>query len=72
MKYWSGKDFDYRGYHVKNNKKDGFLEVYDKYNNYTFGVNSFGKGCVTDVKNRIDDLIKRYGNRFLVLSTKEE
>lgn len=62
MKYWSGKDFDYRGYHVKNNKKDAFLEVYDKYNNYVFRVDSFGRGCVTEVKNRIDDLIKRYGD----------
>ena len=34
MKYWSGNNFEYRGYNVKNNKKDGFLEVYDKYNNY--------------------------------------
>lgn len=62
MKYWSDKDFDYRGYQVKNNKKDGFLEVYDKNNNYVFRVDSFGKGCVTEVKRQIDWLIKRYGN----------
>lgn len=61
MKYWSGKDFDYRRYHIKNNKKDGFLEVYDKYNNYAFRIDSFGRGCVSGVENCIDELIKRYG-----------
>ena len=60
MKHWSGKDFEYRGYKVKNDKSNGFLEVYDKNCNYLFRVNSFGKGCVTEVKIRIDDLIKRY------------
>lgn len=61
MKHWSGKDFKYRGYMVKNNKKDGFLNVYDKNNNYLFRVSSFG-GCIPEVKFRIDNLISRYGD----------
>ena len=60
MKNWNGKDFHYRGYLVKNNKKDGFLSVYDDRGNYIFRVNSFGHGCVSEVKYRIDDLIKRF------------
>lgn len=44
MKHWSGKDFEYRGYLVKNDKKDGFLVVYDSRGNYLFRVNSFGHG----------------------------
>ena len=61
MKYWSGSNFEYRGYNIKNNTKDGYLEVYDKNNNYAFRVDSFGKGCVTEVKRQIDELIKRCG-----------
>lgn len=61
MKYWSGSNFEHRGYNIKNNTKDGYLEVYDKNNNYAFRVDSFGKGCVTEVKRQIDELIKRYG-----------
>lgn len=61
MKHWSGKDFEYRGYSVRNNKKDGYLNVYDKRNNYIFRVNSFGRGCVQSVKSQIDGLIKRHG-----------
>ena len=62
MKYWSGNNFEYRGYNVKNNIRDGYLEVYDKNNNYAFRVDSFGKGCVAEVKRQIDGLIKKYGN----------
>lgn len=62
MKYWGGNDFEYRGYNVKNNKKDGYLEVYDKNNNYVFRVGSFGNGCITEVKSRIDSLIRKYSN----------
>ena len=61
MKYWSGSNFEYRGYNIKNNTKDGYLEVYDKNNNYAFRVDSFGKGCVAEAKCQIDELIKRYG-----------
>lgn len=61
MKHWSGKDFEYRGYMVKNNKKDGFLNVYDKNNNYLFRVSSLGHGCIPEVKFHIDNLISRYG-----------
>lgn len=61
MKRWSGKDFEYRGYTIKNNKTDGFLNVYDSRGNYIFRVDSFGKGCVNAVKYRIDDIIKRFG-----------
>ena len=60
MKYWSGKDFEYRGYKVKNDKKNGYLEVYDKNNNYLFRVNSLGKGSVTEVKYRIDRLVPEF------------
>lgn len=60
MKKWSGKDFEYRGYCVKNNKKDGYLYVYDKNGNYAFRVDNFGHGSVTDAKSQIDYLIKRY------------
>lgn len=62
MKYWSGNNFEYQGYNVKNNKKDGYLEVYDKNNNYAFRIDSFGKGCVAEVKRQIDSMINRYGN----------
>ena len=62
MKYWSGSNFEYRGYNIKNNTKDGYLEVYDKNNNYAFRVDSFGKGCVAESKRQIDVLIKRYGS----------
>ena len=58
MKNWSGKDFDYRGYNVKNNTKDGYLEVYDKNNNYIFRVDNYDKGCVSKIKYQIDKLIK--------------
>lgn len=61
MKHWSGKDFDYRGYIVRNNKKEGFLNIYDKHNNYLFRVSSYG-GCISEVKFRIDNLINRYGD----------
>lgn len=61
MKYWSGNDFEYRGHIVKNNKKDGYLNVYDKRNNFIFRVESFGRGCVQHVKSHIDNLIRRYG-----------
>ena len=61
MKNWSGNSFEYRGYNVKNNTKDGYLEVYDRNNKYVFRVDSFGKGCVTEVKRQIDELNKRYG-----------
>lgn len=60
MKNWSENSFEYRGYNVKNNTRDGYLEVYDRNNNYAFRVDSFGKGCVTEVKRQIDGLIKRY------------
>ena len=56
MKNWSGNDFSYRGYHVKNNKKDGYLEVYDQRGNYVLRVDSFGTGSVTEVKSKIDRL----------------
>lgn len=62
MKHWSGKDFEYRGYMVKINKKEGFLNIYDKRNNYLFRVSSFGHGCISEVKIRIDNLISRYGD----------
>ena len=58
MKHWSGKDFEYRGYLIKNDKRNGFLNVYNNKGNYIFRVNSFGHGCVTEVKVRIDNLIK--------------
>lgn len=29
MKAWSGKDFDYRGYHIVNDKKNRLLLIYD-------------------------------------------
>lgn len=61
MKHWSGKAFEYRGYLVKNNKKEGFLNIYDKQNNHLFRVSSYG-GCVSEVKIRIDNLISRYGD----------
>lgn len=61
MKHWSGDNFNYRGYSVINNKKQGFLEVYDNRGNPILRVNSFGKGCVTDVKRKIDDIITRFG-----------
>ena len=62
MKNWCGNSFEYRGYNIKNNIKDGYLEVYDKNNNYAFRVDSFGKGYVSEVKHQIDRLIKRYGS----------
>ena len=58
VKHWSGNDFTYRGYHVKNNKKDGYLEVYDKYNQYIFRINNVGHGSVTEAKVRIDAIKK--------------
>ena len=62
MKHWSGKDFDYRGYIVRNNKKEGVLNIYDKRNNYLFRVSSLGHGCIPEIKSRIDNLISRYGD----------
>lgn len=57
MKHWGGKDFEYRGFKVHNNKKEHFLEAY-KDNQYYFRVDSFGRGSVTSVKVKIDMMIK--------------
>ena len=58
MKYWGGKDFNYRGFEIHNNKREHFLEV-SKNGQYYFRVDSFGKGSVTSVKVKIDMLIKK-------------
>ena len=61
MKPYMGSDVEYRGYYIKNNKKDGFLEVYDKNGNYLFRQHNFNHGSFTDVKLKIDEMVKRYG-----------
>ena len=60
MKPYMGKDVEYNGYLIKNNKKDGFLEVYDKNGNYLFRQPNFNHGSFTDVKRKIEELNKRY------------
>lgn len=64
MKYWNGRDFEYRGYIVKIKKREGFLYVYDNRNNYLFRVESLGSSessCISGVKFRIDRLIRIHG-----------
>lgn len=61
MKRWNGKDFEYRGYKIKKNKRDGYLEVYDKRDNYILRVENYSHGAANDVKFKIDCLIKDYG-----------
>lgn len=59
---YGGTGFKYRGFSVKNNKKDRYLEIYDKRGNLMSRVDNFGQGCVSEAKCRIDVLIKRYGD----------
>ena len=61
MKPYMGSDVEYCGYHIKNNKKDGFLEVYDKNGNYLFRQHNFNHGSFIDIKRKIEEMIKRYG-----------
>lgn len=58
---WSGKDFNYRGYNIINDKKRKYLMVYDKRGNYVFREENWSHGNITVVKKRIDDLINRHG-----------
>ena len=61
MRPYSGKDSEYRGFFIKNNKKDGFLEIYDNNNKYLFKILNNGHGSITMAKWRIDEHIRQYG-----------
>lgn len=58
MKQWLGSNFEYRGFHVKNDKASGCLVIYDQRGNYVTRVESFGKGSVTEAKYKIDKILK--------------
>lgn len=57
MKSWTGKDLGYRGYVIHNNKSEGYLEIF-KNGKYVERVWNNSHGSITEVKNKIDYLIK--------------
>lgn len=57
MKPWTGKDLGYRGYVIHNNKSEGCLEIF-KNGKYVERVWNNSHGSITEVKNKIDYLIK--------------
>lgn len=59
MKPWSGKDFEYLGLYVKNNKKIGYFEVFDKNGNLLFRQNNCSHASVTTVKKKIEDFQRK-------------
>lgn len=62
MKPWSGKDFEYLGLYVKNNKKIGYFEVFDKNGNLLFRQNNCSHACVTTVKKKVEDFQRKSTN----------
>lgn len=60
MARWCGKDINYRGYLIKNDKVNKYLIVYDQRGNFMFRVENLSHGSITEVKNKIDALIERY------------
>lgn len=62
MKFWSGKDFEYLGLYVKNNKKIGYFEIFDENDNLLFRQKNCGHACVTTVKKKIEDFQRKNTN----------
>ena len=62
MKPWSGKDFEYLGLYIKNNKKIGYFEVFDKNDNLLFRQTNCSHASVTIVKKKIEDFLCKAKN----------
>lgn len=62
MKPWSGKDFEYLGLYIKNNKKIGYFEVFDKNDNLLFRQTNYSHASVTTVKKKIEDFLCKAKN----------
>lgn len=60
MKPWGGDELEYRGYRIKNNKREKILYVFDDKGNYAFGVDNYNHGSISSAKDTIDILIKRH------------
>lgn len=58
MKIWSGKELKYRGFLIKNNKNDGYLEIYDEKNHFIKRVENLENDSITDAKIEIDKILK--------------
>lgn len=61
MKAWSGKDFDYRGYHIVNDKKNRLLLIFDPNGWCCDRVNNWSHSAVTAAKDKVDYQIKNHG-----------
>lgn len=59
MKPWSGKDFEYLGLYVKNNKKIGYFEVFDKNGNLLFRQDNCSHASVTTVKKKVEEFQRK-------------
>lgn len=57
MKKWKGKDFDYLGYHIKNDLKEGIIYVYDNYGNQICKIWNINHESITEAKNRIENIV---------------
>ena len=62
MKPWSGKDFEYLGFYIKNNKKIGYFEIFDKNDNLLFRQTNCCHASVTTVKKKIEDFLYKAKN----------
>lgn len=62
MKPWGGNELEYRGYKIKNNKREKCLYVYDYNGNYAFRIDNYNHGSISDAKDYVDILIRRYGS----------
>ena len=62
MKPWSGKDFEYLGLYIKNNKKIGYFEVFDKNDNLLFRQINCSHASMTTVKKKIEDFLYKAKN----------
>lgn len=62
MKFWSGKDFEYLGLYVKNNKKIGYFEIFDKNDNLLFRHKNCGHASVTTVKKKVEKFQRKNTN----------
>ena len=62
MKFWSGKNFEYLGLYVKNNKKIGYFEIFDKNDNLLFRQENCGHASVTTVKKKIEEFQRKSTN----------
>ena len=60
MKPWGGKDFDYRGYHIVNDKKNRLLLIYDPNGWCCETEENDCHAAANAVKNKIDRMIARH------------